>query len=132
MICSNPIAQRSKVISVRRPQCRLRRVGYLTDVAGFPKFDVDDSNGNPIAGNSNAAMSWGDEYGTSRAPTSADSSIGYLEMASKPVTSDSLTGQRLEQRADRRPELLLDLNGDGVLEPVGSRPRASPRRGRRS
>src|SRR5271166_301689 len=36
----------------------------------------------------------------------------------EPVTSSSLTGQRLEQRTDCRPELLLDLNGDGVLKPV--------------
>jgi len=28
------------------------------------------------------------------------------------VTSSSLTGQRLEQRTDCRPELLLDLNAD--------------------
>ena len=34
------------------------------------------------------------------------------------MTSSSLTGQRLEQRTDCRPELLLDLNGDGVLKPV--------------
>ena len=30
------------------------RVGFLTDVPGFPKFTVYDPNGNPIAGNSNA------------------------------------------------------------------------------
>src|SRR5271157_447520 len=30
----------------------------------------------------------------------------------EPVTSSSLTGQRLEQRTDCRPELLLDLNAD--------------------
>src|SRR3954469_10227902 len=32
--------------------------------------------------------------------------------------SSSLTGQRLQQRADCRPELFLDLDGNGVRKPV--------------
>ena len=30
------------------------RVGYQTDAPGFPKFNVNDPNGSPIVGNSNA------------------------------------------------------------------------------
>jgi hypothetical protein len=36
------------------------RVGFLTDVEGFPEFRVHDADGHPIPGNSNA----GHEYGT--------------------------------------------------------------------
>ena len=54
------------------------RVGYLTDVAGFPKFNVNDSNGNPIAGNSNTGHE-GDQYGTNLSPDERGQLIEYLK-----------------------------------------------------
>jgi len=54
------------------------RVGYLTDVTGFPKFNVNDSNGNPIIGNSNAGHE-GDQYGTNLSPDQRRQLIEYLK-----------------------------------------------------
>jgi len=54
------------------------RVGYLTDVAGFPKFNVNDSSGKPIAGNSNAGHE-GDQYGTNLSPDERRQLIEYLK-----------------------------------------------------
>ena len=42
-------------------------------MAGFPKFNVNESSGKPIAGNSNAGHE-GDQYGTNLSPDRADSS----------------------------------------------------------
>ena len=35
------------------------KVGYLTDVAGFPRFNVQNADGTPIVGNSNAGHEFG-------------------------------------------------------------------------
>ena len=35
------------------------RVGYLTDVPGFPRFNVKNPDGTPIVGNSNAGHEFG-------------------------------------------------------------------------
>ena len=35
------------------------RVGFLTDVPGFPRFNVDNPDGTPILGNSNAGHEFG-------------------------------------------------------------------------
>ena len=47
-------------------------------MAGFPKFNVNDSNGNPIAGNSNAGHE-GDQYGTNLSPDERRQLIEYLK-----------------------------------------------------
>jgi hypothetical protein len=51
------------------------RVGYLTDVAGFPRFWVNYSNGATIPGNSNA----GHEYGASLSDDERKQLIEYLK-----------------------------------------------------
>ena len=48
----------------------------------------------------------------------AASAAPVVVMPGNPVGSFGAV-QRLQQRADCRPELLLDLDGDGVLKPVG-------------
>ncbi len=73
-----PSAQRSKSFSIGVRTFDPVRVGYLTDVAGFPKFNVKDSNGNPIAGNSNAGHE-GDQYGTNLSPDERRQLIEYLK-----------------------------------------------------
>jgi hypothetical protein len=35
------------------------RVGFQTEGGTFPRFNVNDANGNPIAGNSNSGHEWG-------------------------------------------------------------------------
>ena len=75
-----PAAQRSKSFSIGVRTFDPVRVGYLTDVAGFPKFNVIDSNGNPIAGNSNAGHE-GEQYGTNLSPDERRQLIEYLEVA---------------------------------------------------
>jgi hypothetical protein len=54
------------------------RVGFLTDVPGFPKFMIVDGNGNPITGNSNAGHE-GDEYGTNLSSDERRQLIEYLK-----------------------------------------------------
>jgi len=73
-----PAAQRSKSFSIGVRTFDPVRVGYLTDVAGFPKFNVNDANGNPIAGNSNAGHE-GDQYGTNLSPDERRQLIEYLK-----------------------------------------------------
>jgi hypothetical protein len=73
-----PSAQRSKSFSIGVRTFDPVRVGYLTDVTGFPKFNVVDSEGNPIAGNSNAGHE-GDEYGTNLGPDERRQLIEYLK-----------------------------------------------------
>ncbi|MGZ3415131.1 MAG: di-heme-cytochrome C peroxidase [Isosphaeraceae bacterium] len=73
-----PSAQRSKSFSIGVRTFDPVRVGYLTDVAGFPKFNVNDSNGNPITGNSNAGHE-GDQYGTSLSSDQRRQLIEYLK-----------------------------------------------------
>jgi len=50
----------------------------INQAAGFPKFNVNDSNGNPIIGNSNAGHE-GDQYGTSLSPDQRRQLIEYLK-----------------------------------------------------
>ena len=73
-----PAAQRPKSFSIGVRTFDPVRVGYLTDVPGFPKFNVNDPNGNPIAGNSNAGHE-GDQYGTSLSPDQRRQLIEYLK-----------------------------------------------------
>jgi len=73
-----PSAQRSKSFSIGVRTFDPVRVGYLTDVAGFPKFNVNDSSGKPIAGNSNAGHE-GDQYGTNLSPDERRQLIEYLK-----------------------------------------------------
>jgi hypothetical protein len=73
-----PAAKRSKSFSIGVRTFDPLRVGYLTDVAGFPKFNVVDSNGNPIAGNSNVGHE-GEQYGTNLSPDERRQLIEYLK-----------------------------------------------------
>jgi RoxA-like, cytochrome c-like len=73
-----PSAQRSKSFSIGVRTFDPVRVGFLTDAAGFPRFNVNDSNGNPIAGNSNAGHE-GDQYGTNLSPDERRQLIEYLK-----------------------------------------------------
>ncbi len=68
-----PSAHRSKSFSIGVRTFDPVRVGYLTDVAGFPKFNVNDSNGNSNAGHE------GDQYGTSLSPDQRRQLIEYLK-----------------------------------------------------
>jgi alpha-amylase len=54
-----PVAARPKTFSVGSRRFDPVRVGYDTDAPGFPKFQVNDSHGNPIRGNYNGGHEWG-------------------------------------------------------------------------
>lgn len=54
-----PASSRPKSFSIGVRRFDPVRVGFQTDVAGFPRFEVNDRNGNPIPGNSNAGHEWG-------------------------------------------------------------------------
>ncbi len=73
-----PSAQRSKSFSIGVRTFDPVRVGYLTNVPGFPRFNVNDANGNPIAGNSNTGHE-GDQYGTNLQPDERRQLIEYLK-----------------------------------------------------
>jgi hypothetical protein len=73
-----PVARRSKSFSIGVRTFDPVRVGYLTDANGFPKFNVNDSNGSPIPGNSNAGHD-GDIYGTKLSPDERRQLIEYLK-----------------------------------------------------
>jgi hypothetical protein len=73
-----PAAKRSKSFSIGVRTFDPVRVGYLTDVAGFPQFNVLDSNGNPIAGNSNAGHE-GEAFGTNLSAEERRQLIEYLK-----------------------------------------------------
>jgi hypothetical protein len=73
-----PAAKRSKSFSIGVRTFDPVRVGYLTDVPGFPKFNVVDSNGNPITGNSNVGHE-GEQYGTNLSPDERRQLIEYLK-----------------------------------------------------
>jgi hypothetical protein len=51
------------------------RVGYLTDVPGFPKFNVKNPDGSPSTGNSNA----GHEFGTTLSDEERGQLVEYLK-----------------------------------------------------
>jgi len=73
-----PAAKRSKSFSIGVRTFDPVRVGYLTDVISFPKFSVNDSNGNPITGNSNVGHE-GDQYGTNLSADERRQLIEYLK-----------------------------------------------------
>ncbi len=73
-----PSTRRSKSFSIGARTFDPVRVGYLTDVPGFPKFNVNDSNGNPILGNSNAGHE-GEQYGTNLGTDERKQLIEFLK-----------------------------------------------------
>jgi hypothetical protein len=54
-----PASARPKSFSIGSRRFDAVRVGFDTDAPGFPKFQVNDSDGNSIVGNSNAGHEWG-------------------------------------------------------------------------
>jgi hypothetical protein len=70
-----PAAQRPKSFSIGVRTFDPVRVGYLTDVPGFPKFNVSEENGTPIPGNSNA----GHEDGANLSEEERSQLIEYLK-----------------------------------------------------
>lgn len=54
-----PAAKRPTSFSIGVKTFDPVRVGYLTDVAGFPRFNVNNPDGTPITGNSNAGHEFG-------------------------------------------------------------------------
>lgn len=73
-----PAAMRSKSFSVGVRTFDPVRVGFLTDVPGFPKFNVFDATGRPITGNSNAGHE-GEEYGTNLGDDERRQLVEYLK-----------------------------------------------------
>jgi hypothetical protein len=57
-----PVAERPKSFSVGVRTFDPVKVGYLTEVAGFPKFHVLNPDGTPILGNSNAGHVYGTQW----------------------------------------------------------------------
>lgn len=70
-----PAKDRPKTFSVGVRTFDPVKVGYLTDVPGFPTFNVQNPDGSPILGNSNA----GHEYGTSLADEERRQLVEYLK-----------------------------------------------------
>ena len=54
-----PVAQRPTSFSIGVKTFDPVRVGYLTDATGFPKFNVNNPDGSPSVGNSNAGHVFG-------------------------------------------------------------------------
>ena len=73
-----PAARRSKSFSIGVRTFDPEHVGFLTNVPGFPKFTVNDANGNPSAGNSNAGHE-GEEFGTNLQADERRQLIDYLK-----------------------------------------------------
>ena len=59
MPCSQPAAKRPTSFSIGVRTFDPVRVGFLTDVPGFPRFNVNNPDGTPITGNSNAGHEFG-------------------------------------------------------------------------
>jgi hypothetical protein len=70
-----PAAQRPKSFSIGVRTFDPARVGYLTDVPGFPTFNVNAADGTPIPGNSNA----GHEDGATLSDEQRSQLIEYLK-----------------------------------------------------
>ena len=70
-----PTARRPKSFSVGVREYDPVLVGFQTEVAGFPRFTVDDPAGSPITGNSNA----GHEFGTSLTDEQRRQLVEYLK-----------------------------------------------------
>jgi hypothetical protein len=70
-----PAAQRPKSFAIGVRAFDPVKVGYLTDVPGFPRFNVNNPDGTPIIGNSNA----GHEYGASLSAEERKHLVEYLK-----------------------------------------------------
>jgi hypothetical protein len=70
-----PAARRPKTFSIGVKTFDPVRVGYLTDVPGFPKLEIFDNDGQTTVGNSNA----GHEYGTDLSDEERRQLIEYLK-----------------------------------------------------
>jgi hypothetical protein len=70
-----PAAQRPRSFSTGVRTFDAVRVGYLTDVRGFPRFEVERADGTPIPGNSNA----GHEDGANLTDQERSQLIEYLK-----------------------------------------------------
>jgi hypothetical protein len=70
-----PAAQRPKSFTIGVRTFDPVRVGFLTDVAGFPRFNVSGPDGSPIAGNSNA----GHEFGAKLSDVERAQLVEYLK-----------------------------------------------------
>lgn len=70
-----PAAKRSTSFSVGVRTFDPARVGFLTDVTGFPRFRVNGPDGKPIPGNSNA----GHEYGSGLSTEERRQLLEYLK-----------------------------------------------------
>ncbi|MFI5459529.1 MAG: di-heme-cytochrome C peroxidase [Isosphaerales bacterium] len=70
-----PAAKRPSTFSIGVRTFDPARVGYLTDVPSFPKFSVNNPDGSPITGNSNA----GHEFGASLSDVERGQLIEYLK-----------------------------------------------------
>jgi hypothetical protein len=70
-----PTAKRPQSFSIGVRTFDPVRVGYLTDVPGFPKFSVRGADGAPIVGNSNA----GHEYGAELSNDERRQLVEYLK-----------------------------------------------------
>jgi hypothetical protein len=70
-----PASQRPTSFSIGVRTFDPVRVGFLTDVSGFPRFDVYNPNGTPIVGNSNA----GHEFGASLSDRERSWLVEYLK-----------------------------------------------------
>jgi len=70
-----PAAQRPTSFSIGVRTFDPVRVGYLTDVPGFPRFNVKNPDGTPITGNSNA----GHEFGATLSETERSQLLEYLK-----------------------------------------------------
>ena len=57
-----PVDERPKSFSIGVRTFDPVKVGYLTDAPGFPKFQVEDPDGTPIVGNSNAGHTFGSQW----------------------------------------------------------------------
>lgn len=73
-----PAAKRSRSFSVGVRTFDPVRVGFLTDAPGFPRFNVDNADGAPILGNSNAGHE-GETYGTNLNPDERRQLVEYLK-----------------------------------------------------
>ena len=70
-----PAAKRPKSFSIGVRTFDPVRVGFLTDVPGFPRFNVDNPDGTPIPGNSNV----GHEFGANLSDVERGQLLEYLK-----------------------------------------------------
>ena len=70
-----PAAKRPTSFSVGVRTFDPVQVGFLTDVPGFPRFNVNNPDGTPIIGNSNA----GHEFGANLSDVERAQLLEYLK-----------------------------------------------------